>query len=251
MRTPSYVLLCEEQIGYVFNDRLLIERALTHRSWAHERAQSGRESEVRNLHNEAFEFVGDSVLGLVIAELLFERFPNASEGELTLMKHRLVSATTLTEIAEALRLSEVIRLGRGEERTGGRKKAAILADTLEAVFAAVFFDGGYNAAQKTVRALFSEQIENINPTASLDYKTMLQERLQSEKRAAPTYTVVRTEGPPHRRLFFVEASWDDGGRVEGNGTTIKNAEMMAAKAALDQFELLEKESAEQQSAEKP
>lgn len=238
MKKPSYVLLCEERIGYDFADLTLIERALTHRSWAHERAQSGRESEVRNLHNEAFEFVGDSVLGLVIAELLFERFPNASEGELTLMKHRLVSATTLTEIAEKLRFNEMIRLGRGEERTGGRKKSAILADTLEAVFAAVFFDGGYAAAQRIVRELFAEYVENINPTASLDYKTMLQERLQAEKRAAPVYAVVRTEGPPHRRTFFVEAIWDDG-KEEGTGTTIKNAEMMAAKAALDKLESTE------------
>ncbi|MDQ4123344.1 MAG: ribonuclease III [Acidobacteriota bacterium] len=235
MQKPSYVLLCEERIGYEFADRALIERALTHRSWAHERAQSGRESEVRNLHNEAFEFVGDSVLGLIIAEILFERFPNASEGELTLMKHRLVSATTLSEIAERLRLSEMIRLGRGEERTGGRKKSAILSDTLEAVFAAVFFDGGYGAAKEVVHRLFTEHIENSNPTASLDYKTMLQERLQAEKRAAPVYSVVRTEGPPHRRTFFVEAVWD-GGREEGTGTTIKNAEMMAAKAALNKLE---------------
>lgn len=240
MQAPSYILLCEERIGYVFNDRKFLERALTHRSWAHERAQSGREAEVRNLHNEAFEFVGDSVLGLIIAELLFEKFPNASEGELTLMKHRLVSATTLLEIAEELRLSEVIRLGRGEERTGGRKKAAILADTLEAVFAAVFFDGGYEAARKTVRQLFSEQIANTSPNSSLDYKTMLQERLQAAKRAAPIYTVVRTEGPPHRRTFFVEASWDEG-NVEGFGTTIKNAEMMAAKAALESLDPPEEE----------
>ena len=228
-------MLCEERIGYDFADRALIERALTHRSWAHERAQSGREAEVRNLHNEAFEFVGDSVLGLIVAELLFERFPNASEGELTLMKHRLVSATMLTEIAGNLRLNEMIRLGRGEERTGGRKKSAILADTLEAVFAAVFFDGGYAAAQRIVRKLFAQYIENINPTASLDYKTMLQERLQAEKRTAPIYAVIRTEGPPHRRTFFVEAAWD-GGKEEGTGTTIKNAEMMAAKAALDKLE---------------
>ena len=231
MGVPSFLLTCEKRIGYVFKDRALLERALTHRSWAHERVQSGREAQVRHLHNEAFEFVGDSVLGLVIAELLFEKFPNASEGELTLMKHRLVNAATLLEIAENLKLSEVIRLGRGEERTGGRKKAAILADTVEAVFAAVFLDGGYNAARAIVAALFAAQVENITPTSSLDYKTMLQERLQAEKRNAPVYTVIHTEGPPHNRTFFVEARWDDGS-VEGNGTTIKTAEMNAAKAAL-------------------
>jgi ribonuclease III len=235
MKTPSYILLCEERLGYVFQNRNLLERALTHRSWAHERAPSGREAEVRNLHNEAFEFVGDSVLGLVIANVLFEKFPNATEGELTLMKHRLVSATTLLEISERLEISEVLRLGRGEERTGGRRKAAILADTLEAVFAAVFFDGGFAAAQTLIQNLFGEDLEKISPGAALDYKTMLQERLQAEKRNAPAYTVVRTEGPPHDRMFFVEARWDNGA-VEGCGTTIKTAEMMAAKIALEIFD---------------
>ena len=231
MGVPSFLLTCEKRIGYVFKDRALLERALTHRSWAHERVQSGREAQVRHLHNEALEFVGDSVLGLVIAELLFEKFPNASEGELTLMKHRLVNAATLLEISENLKLSEVIRLGRGEERTGGRKKAAILADTVEAIFAAVFLDGGYDSARAVVAALFAGQVENITPSSSLDYKTMLQERLQAEKRNAPVYTVVGTEGLQHNRTVFVEARWDEG-NVEGNGTTIKTAEMTAAKAAL-------------------
>lgn len=240
MTAASYILLCQERIGYVFLDRSFLERALTHRSWAHERAVSGREQEVRHLHNEAFEFVGDSVLGLVISKSLFENYPNSSEGELTLMKHRLVSAATLAEISENLRLSEVLRLGRGEERTGGRTKPAILADTLEAVIAAVFFDGGFDAAQDLVRRLFAGEMERISPTTALDYKTMLQERLQAERRQAPEYQVVRTEGPPHRRTFFVQARWDSNA-VEGHGTTIKTAEMMAAKSALD---LLDKKNDE-------
>ena len=232
MKPASYLLFCEHRIGYTFANRALLERALTHRSWAHERAQSGREAEVRNLHNEAFEFVGDSVLGLVIAELLFEKFPNASEGELSLMKHRLVSAMTLTEIAEKLNLSEVLRLGRVEDKTGGRRKGAILSDTLEAIIAAVFFDGGFAASQALIRNLFADELENISPAIALDYKTMLQERLQAEKRLAPVYKVIRTEGPPHRRTFFVQATWDTG-QIEGHGTTIKTAETMAAKSALE------------------
>ncbi len=232
MAVASYLRLCEKQLGYTFSNTTLLERALTHRSWAHERIASGREAEVRHLHNEAFEFVGDSVLGLIIAESVFSRYPDATEGELTLMKHRLVSATTLTEIAEKLRLSEVLRLGRGEERTGGRRKSAILADTLEAVIAAVFFDGGFAAAQELVNRIFADELQNVTPASANDYKTMLQERLQADKREAPIYTVVRTEGPPHRRTFFVEARWD-AGQVEGHGTTIKTAAMMAAKSALE------------------
>jgi ribonuclease-3 len=232
MAVASYLKLCEKQLGYTFSNTTLLERALTHRSWAHERIASGREAEVRHLHNEAFEFVGDSVLGLIIAESVFSRYPDATEGELTLMKHRLVSATTLTEIAEKLRLSEVLRLGRGEERTGGRRKSAILADTLEAVIAAVFFDGGFAAAQELVNRIFADELQNVTPASANDYKTMLQERLQADKREAPIYTVVRTEGPPHRRTFFVEARWD-AGQVEGHGTTIKTAAMMAAKSALE------------------
>ncbi|MEP6705004.1 MAG: ribonuclease III domain-containing protein, partial [Acidobacteriota bacterium] len=132
----------EKIIGYTFKDTALLERALTHRSWAHENLAGRSEDEIRAAENESFEFLGDSVLGLAVAEQLFLKYPDASEGELTLMKHRLVSTTTLADAAESLRLGEHIRIGRGEEKTGGRQKRAILADALEAVIAAVFFDSG-------------------------------------------------------------------------------------------------------------
>lgn len=225
----------ERQLKYKFSDLKLLERALTHRSWAHERAPSGREKAVKHLHNESLEFVGDSVLGLVIAESLFKTHPDLTEGELSLMKHRLVSAASLVLISEKLRLSEFLRMGRGEEKTGGRRKQAILADATEAVFAAVFLDGGYDAAKTVVTRVFAEDLETITPAAAGDYKTMLQERLQAMRRAAPVYDVVRTEGPPHRRTFFVHARWDSG-YIEGSGTTIKNAAMMAAKAALEMLD---------------
>jgi ribonuclease-3 len=208
-----------------------LERALTHRSWAHENLAGRSENEIRAAENESFEFVGDSVLGLAVSEQLFQKYPDASEGQLTLMKHRLVSMATLAEIAESLNIGELIRVGRGEEKTGGRNKKAILADTLEAIIAAVFFDGGYISARAFVSRVFAEQFRNVTPKGSVDYKTLLQEILQSERLSGPVYSLIRTEGQPHERTFFVEASWDTG-RAEGHGSSIKSAEMMAASEAL-------------------
>lgn len=233
----------EHLLHHKFQDLTLLERALTHRSWAHERIAPGREDTVKHLHNEALEFVGDSVLGMAVAESLYRNFPNATEGELTLMKHRLVSATALVGVAEKLNLSEYLRMGRGEEKTGGRRKQAVLADTMEAVIAAVFLDGGYEAGKTFVERIFEEDLRTITPATAIDYKTMLQEKLQAESRTAPVYNVVRTEGPPHRRIFFVEARWD-AGSVEGHGTTIKTAAMMAAQAAI---ELLDKSEIKQET----
>ena len=209
----------EQLTGHRFKDVSLLERAMTHRSWAYEKLPWGPEEEVRQLHNESLEFVGDSVLGLVITEQLFLRHPETSEGGLTLMKHHLVSTETLARIADGLKLGDYLRFGRGEEKTGGRRKQALLADTLEALVAAVFFDGGYVAARVLVNRLFQEELQNTTPRSAIDYKTLLQETLQSDRRAAPAYRVVRTEGPPHQRTFFVEASWDRG-VVEGQGNTI-------------------------------
>lgn len=221
----------ENLIGHAFQDPALLERALTHRSWAHENLAGRSEDDIRAAENESFEFVGDSVLGLAVSDQLFQKYPDASEGQLTLMKHRLVSMATLAEIAESLNIGELIRVGRGEEKTGGRNKKAILADTLEAIIAAVFFDGGYIAARAFVARVFAEQFRNVTPKGSVDYKTLLQEILQSERLSGPVYSLIRTEGQPHERTFFVEASWDTG-RAEGHGSSIKSAEMMAASEAL-------------------
>ena len=221
----------ENQIGYTFQDRELIERALTHRSWAHESLAGKNENEIRAAENESLEFVGDSVLGLVISEELFRKFPDASEGQLTLMKHRLVSMTTLASIAESLKIGDLVRIGRGEEKTGGRQKKAILADTLEALIAAIFFDSGYAAARSFIARSFAEELGRVTPSDSVDYKTTLQEILQAERLSAPTYSLIRTEGQPHERTFYVAVSWETG-RAEGSGSSIKSAEMMAASEAL-------------------
>lgn len=228
----SSVPQLESITGHRFADIGLLERAVTHRSWAYENMAGSADAEIHMSENESLEFVGDSVLGLVIAESLYNSHVGASEGDLTLMKHRLVSTASLAEIAIRLDLGKYIRIGRGEEQTGGRKKQTVLANTLEAVIGAIFLDGGYAAVRVFIGRIFTEELKNISARGSLDFKTLLQETLQAEKLAAPRYNVLRTEGPPHDREFFVEAVWETG-RSEGNGRSIKSAEMLAAQNALE------------------
>lgn len=225
----------ENLLGHEFADRELLVRALTHKSWAHEKYPGETAAAGRDSQNESLEFVGDSVLGLVIAEWLYRNHPAGSEGELTMMKHRLVSTATLAEVAESLGVGDFVRLGRGEEKTGGREKPAILADTLEALLGAVFFDAGYSAASDCVGRVFAAYLDKASPAGSADFKTMLQEKLQAAKLAAPTYAVLRSEGMPHARTFVVEARWS-GGTSVGTGRSIKSAEMMAASQALREME---------------
>lgn len=224
----------EKSLGYTFQNIALLERALTHRSWAYEKIPFGDEEEIRSLQNESFEFVGDAVLGLSVVEHLFNKNPNATEGDLTLMKHHLVSAGVLAKTAQKLGLGNFLRVGRGEEKTGGRSKNALLADTLEAVIAAIFFDSGYISARGFVQKILSDDFKQATPVTSIDYKTLLQETLQAQKRAAPSYRVIKTEGPPHARVFFVEAVWDTDS-VKAHGSSIKSAEMSAANLAIEKL----------------
>jgi len=234
----------EHLLGYKFQDLALLERAVTHRSWAHEHLPDGNDAMVRELQNESFEFVGDSVLGLAIAEQLYLKNPTVSEGDLTLMKHHLVSTETLARLATGLELGEYMRVGKGEEKTGGRRKQALLADTFEAIIAAIFFDTGYISARNFVARVFTDELRNATPRSSIDYKTLLQETLQANKLSAPTYKVIKTEGPPHQRTFFVEAKWE-GGAVSGHGNSIKQAEMNAANLALQELKTVEPDEARQ------
>jgi ribonuclease-3 len=141
---------------------------------------------------------------------------------------------TLAKLAQEIDLSQYMRFGRGEEKTGGRRKQALLANTLEAVIAAVFFDSGYIAARAFVNRIFAEEFKCATPKTSIDYKTLLQETLQAEKLVAPAYNLIKTEGPPHERIFFVEAVWENG-KVLGQGSSIKAAEMLAASLALEKI----------------
>jgi ribonuclease-3 len=233
---PSFDLAeLESTIGYRFVDRGLLLRALTHRSWAHEQSEAGS-LDARRLHSEALEFVGDSVLGCVVAQRLFEMFPDASEGDLSRMKHQLVSAATLATAAERIGLGDHLLVGRGEEKTGGRRKQALLADAFEAVIAAIFFDGGYDAAREFVLRNLGVEFNVITPksAAAADFKTMLQEALQARQMGVPRYRLIDTDGPPHRRSFEVEVSWEDGA-ARARGDSKKAAEIEAARAALEQF----------------
>jgi ribonuclease III len=227
----------EAALGYTFRERAWLERAVTHRSWAHEQVKPGAEDQARRLHNEALEFVGDSVLGLVVAHYLFDANPDLTEGDLSRMKHRLVSTATLARVAKRLELGAHLRVGRGEEKTGGRRKRALLADVFEAVLAAVFLDGGYKAATEFVARSLASELAAASPesAAAADHKTLLQERAQAHFHMTPTYHVIETEGPPHSRVFHVEVNWGER-TTRGTGHTIKAAEMDAAGRALQELD---------------
>jgi ribonuclease-3 len=228
----------ENLIGHKFSSPDILLRSITHRSWAHEERPGAPEETIRALENESLEFVGDSVLGLIVAEHLFKKHPDLSEGDLTLMKHHLVSTKTLARIAAELHLGQYVRMGRGEEKTAGRLKPMILANTLEAVIAAVFIDGGYAAARAFVTRVFADEFRKATPGLSLDYKSLLQETLQATGEEAPKYVLLRTEGQPHDRTFHVEAVWH-GGRSHGTGRSLKAAEMDAASEALARLKKIE------------
>lgn len=236
----------EASLGHRFRQPELLERALTHSSHAHEESKAaGFESAAENLDNEQFEFLGDAVLGLVASQLLFESFPDFHEGQLSKLKAHLVSARHLVNIATDLRLGDYLRLGRGEERSGGRSKSTLLSDALEAIIAAMYVDAGMEQARAFIVARILEpELQRIrHETASefslADYKSALQELLQSTGRLQPVYTTVREEGPDHRKTFTVEARIYFQGQTRpeyvgrGEGATKKKAEQLAAKQALD------------------
>jgi ribonuclease-3 len=224
----------EEQLGYKFRDIGLLEHALTHRSRAHEDASGGV------IDNESLEFLGDAVLGFVMADMLFQRFPTHSEGYKSKVKASIVSSVSLTRLAERIDLGRFILLGRGEEKTGGRRKHAILADAFEAVIAAIYLDGGIDAAREFILSLFGPMLTGAGDQAAEasfteDWKSALQEWLQSKGLGLPAYRIASVEGPDHRRRFDVEVlvGGEPAGRATGRSK--KDAEQQAAKAALEKF----------------
>lgn len=212
-------------LGHVFARSTLLEEALTHRSFVHEHGGDARD-------NERLEFVGDAVVGLVVATLLHEHFPNAREGELTQRRSALVSGPALARLAAELGIGAALRLGRGEERSGGREKPRLLAGALEACFAAVYLDGGVEAAMAMGRPLFAPLLDAQSPGAH-DFKTRLQERLQAAGLAAPRYELVAADGPEHERAFHVALRIDGEIAGEGRGRSKSEAEQQAARAALE------------------
>jgi len=229
----------EERIGHHFRDRELLERALTHSSHAHERETVASVQ----ADNEQLEFLGDAVLGFVVSRLLFERFPDFHEGQLSKLRAHLVSARHLAGVARRLELGQFLRLGRGEERSGGRSKSALMANALEALLAAVYLDAGLDMAHQLIRQIiFEPELEllgqepgGVHPT---DHKSSLQETLQALALPSPRYGVVREHGPDHRKVFTVElrirsAEGEQVYRAEGS--TKKEAEQDAARQALEKL----------------
>ncbi|HVR39284.1 MAG TPA: ribonuclease III [Thermoanaerobaculia bacterium] len=222
----------EERIGYTFQRRDLLRRSLTHKSYSHESKDDG----VR--HNETFEFLGDSVLGFVIGDLLFGHFPELDEGALSKMKAFLVSASSLAAKARQYGMGDVILLGVGEEKTGGRKKDSLLANLFEAVIAGVYLDGGIEPARALIERMFDEDIKRIDEQNLLfhDYKTALQELAQGRGLLLPEYSVVDEVGPDHDKTFVVEVKL--GSLVaRGEGSSKKEAQQEAAKHALEELKI--------------
>jgi len=269
---PMPVSGLEQEIGHTFRSRELLERALTHSSHAQEHARLsppqqpvsllpvavGDETSTgagatemleagpaNLLDNEQLEFLGDAVLGFVTSVELFRRFPEYTEGELSKLRAHLVSARHLIRIAQELDLGDYLRLGRGEEKTGGRSKAALLVDALEALVAALFLDGGLEPAREFVLArIVNPELERVQRDSEsgvmADYKSLLQERLHASGRPQPEYLLIAEEGPEHKKLFTMEARILDGaGHQEfssrGQGSTKKRASQAAARDALNRI----------------
>ncbi len=216
-----------ERLGHRFQRPDLLRRALTHKSYSHE----AKEEDVR--HNETFEFLGDSVLGFVIGDLLFRHFPQLDEGALSKMRAFLVSAPALAARARKFGMGDAMLLGVGEEKTGGRRKDSLLANLFEAVVAAVYLDGGIQPARELIEHAFADEIVRIKPEDLLfqDFKTALQELAQGRGMALPQYSVVDQVGPDHDKRFIVEVRVGPL-RARGEGTSKKEAQQQAAREAL-------------------
>jgi ribonuclease-3 len=225
----------EARVGHRFADRSLLEHALTHRSRAHEDVTGGVAD------NESLEFLGDAVVGLVIAEALYREYPDLDEGAKSKIRASLVSAGRLARLGEALGLGEHLLLGRGEEKTGGRRKTALLADATEAIVAAIYLDAGLAAAAAFVRRELWEPFEAAGGAAAaggapaFDFTSALQERLQSRGLGLPDYRVAAQYGPEHDKVFEVEVRVNGEVAATASGRSKKDAEQQAAQRALQAF----------------
>jgi len=221
----------ERVIGYRFSSKTLPLEALTHRTYSHEYPEEAP------AFNERLEFLGDAVLGLLVSEELFRRCPEQSEGHLSRIKAGLVRDRTLARVATRLGLGRHIRLGKGEEQTGGRKRTSLLADAMEALLAAVYLDGGLEAARSVLGRVFAAEL-GTNPCENglHDPKTMLQEHSHRLFQSTPEYTVVEEHGPDHAKVFKVEVSVGGRTRGRGAGPNKKEAEQAAARKALEELQ---------------
>ena len=216
----------EEALGYRFRNISLLQNAVTHSSYANERWHNSL------LSNERLEFLGDSVLGMLVAEYLYRNFPNRPEGELTRMRAEMVCEKTLAAAADRIGLGSHLLLGHGEEQTGGRRRSSILADAMESVIAASFLDGGLNAALSIIRRFILVEVP-VSSFRNEDFKTELQELVQKKKDQTLTYTLLSESGPDHDKRFEVELKLNNEAVGRGIGSSKKRAEQMAAKNAME------------------
>ena len=216
----------ETAIGYRFQNITLLQNALSHSSYANERWHNGLKS------NERLEFLGDSILGMLVADYLYRTFPDRLEGELTRMRADMVCEKTLAKVANSLNLGKHLMLGRGEELGGGRNRDSILADAVESVIAACYLDGGMNAAKGFIDKFILVNVP-VTKLQNTDYKTALQELVQQKKKQVLTYCLIGESGPDHDKQFRVELILNDKVVGVGEGTSKKRAEQAAAKAAME------------------
>ncbi len=221
------------RLGIPAGSRYLLNEALTHKSYTYERKMNS------DRNNEKLEFLGDSVLGLIVSQYIFETFPEVTEGGLSKVKSAVVSAQVLGEKAKGLDLGVFLLLGKGEEKTGGKNRPSLLADALEAVIGAVYLTHGLDSAEKLVLGLLKEDIEGVfTGRLEKDHKTLLQEHFQKTRKMAPRYSMVKEWGPDHNRNF--EAVCDVGGEVIGRGVgkSKKEAEQLAAQEAIRNLKVI-------------
>ena len=218
----------ETAIGYRFKNIMLLQNALTHSSYANEHWHDSLKS------NERLEFLGDSILGMVVAQHLFRTYPDRLEGDLTRMRADMVCEKALAKIAEQIDLGKHLLLGNGEEQNGGRNRPSILADAVESVLAACFLDGGMTAAEAFINRFVLSNVPSDKPT-NLDYKTALQELVQQKKNQQLAYRLAGESGPDHDKKFTVEVTLNDKVVGQGIGTSKKRAEQNAAKEAMEKL----------------
>ncbi|MBC8558563.1 ribonuclease III [Clostridiaceae bacterium NSJ-33] len=224
-RRKGTALELEDKIGYQFKNKNLLLQALTHSSYANEGKKHGR-------NNERLEFLGDSVLSVIVAKHLFLKYKDIPEGELTKLRASLVCEKALDVFAQKLGLGEYLRLGKGEEMTGGRSRPSILADAFEAVIAALYLDGGYQAAQKFVLSFIPENLDVKSANQLADYKTTLQEIIQQNREEKIEYVLADEKGPDHAKVFTAEVLLNSNVIGVGEGSSKKQAEQNAAREAL-------------------
>ena len=218
------IIKLQEALNYQFSDRSLVDLALTHRS-------------ANTINNERLEFLGDSLLGYIVADILFENYPEASEGELSRMRSTLVNKITLADIARELKLGKFVQLGSGEIKSGGNDRDSILADAVEALIAAIYLDANIHDCRKVVSRWLERRLGKSSTTGRLrDAKTQLQELMQASGFGLPEYNVVKIEGEAHQQIFHVECRVDGVTEVQtSSGTSKRNAEQGAAQDMLKQL----------------